>query len=226
MFLSTQPHIDAVERALTTHKKPTGGYAPKYPDLFSPDLAELFGYIVQCGTISTKTKELNFADCYRFPKMVERIQIIYANCWPERPLRTNNRGFPRICGKRNITFVMSVMCGLQNIQPGYERTPEFIFNTYTQCTQLCSRAVIRAWLKGLLGSAPKYWQLIENSNQTYYNGIRVFFRSGQLFEETVMLLKYVLDLKFTSQNGTLVFDEVQLEHLKQTLMLEDPSWWL
>lgn len=54
--------------------------------------------------------------------------------------------------------------------------------------------------------------------------IRLFFRSPQLYEDVTMLLRYILELPFTSEYGTLTFTPTQLELLK-LLDLTDDSWW-
>ena len=224
MYLTTQPYINFVESMAMTGKKIHRRYRPKYPQEFNPDVAELFGYIVQCGTVTFQTFETNFVDCNLFTLMVDRIRSIYTQHWNERPIRKNKYGFPRICGYKNTRFILAV-CPQQYLKPGYERIPNFIFNTYDQLPYELSIPVIKGFLKGLLGSAPKFFQLIENSDSTMYNGLRIFFRSGQLYEETLSLLRYVLNIQCTAEHGTLLFDLNQLEVFKQELDLDHPSWW-
>lgn len=225
MYLTTQPYIDHVESMAMTYKKIPRRYRPKYPLEFNPDLAELFGYIVQCGTVSFDTFETNFVDCHIFTEMVERIKVIYTEQWNERPIRLNHRHQPRICGYKNTRFILAV-CPIQSLKPSYERIPQFVFDSYEQLPEELGLNVIRAFLKALLGSAPKYWQLIANSGVMDYNAIRLFFRSGQLYEETLSLLRYTLKLSCTAENGTLLFDLDQLAALKKELNLEHPSWWV
>jgi len=224
MYLTTQPYINHVESMAMTRKKIPRRHRPKYPLEFNPDVAELFGYIIQCGTVTFKTFETNFADCHLFPLMVERIRSIYTQYWNERPIRNNKKKFPRICGYKNTRFILAV-CPQQDLKPGYEKIPRFIFDTYEQLPVEFSVPVIKGFLRGLLGSAPKFFQLVENSDNTCYTGLRIFFRSGQLYEETLSLLRYVLKLSCVAEHGTLLFDLDQLKFFKQELDLNDPSWW-
>lgn len=100
MYLSTQPYINEVEyhivRGLCHRWKEA-----RYPTTFTP-LAELFGYITQCGTLTEKTVEINFADCNLYPLMPKRIHFIFKQEWNHEGLRLNNRGHPRICGKKML----------------------------------------------------------------------------------------------------------------------------
>lgn len=226
MYLSTQKYINQVESALTTNRRIHRYVTPSYPQEFDLALAELFGYIVQVGTVGVSTKECNFADCLTYPLIKERVIACYSEQWAGNGLRFNNYGHPRICGHRNIVFILAVCGNIQNLRPGYEKIPMFVYESYEQCEALQGKDVVKAFLKGLLGSAPKFKQLIVLPDKTSYNSVRIFFRSGKLFRETVSLLRYVLELRFTEDHGTLFFDEDQLLLLQNTLDLTDPSWWV
>jgi hypothetical protein len=187
-------------------------------------LAELFGYVVQTGTVTWVSLETNFTDCHLFPLMIDRIIQIYTEQWNERPIRKNHLDHPRLCGYKTTRFVLAV-CPLQHLQPGFERVPQFVWDTYEQLPVEHSIPVLKGFFKGLLGSAPKFWQLLENSETNCYNGLRIFFRSGQLYEESLSLLRYVLNVSCTAEHGTILFDLNQLQTFKQEFDLDHPSWW-
>lgn len=223
MYLSTQSYINQVEADTLIHR---GGphKSPVYPQEFDPYIAELFGYIVQCGTCSLGTVEINFADCHVYTCMVERIKLCYANSWNDEKLRLNSRNDPRICGAKNIGFICAVLGGYKYLRPGYEHTPEFVFNSLEGHT-VDGLAVVKSYLKGVLGPCPKFWQVFETIDKNKYTGIRLFFRSDNLYQEVVSLLRYVLEIPFKAECGTLLFDVQQLQTLKQTIDLTDPRWW-
>jgi len=225
MYLSTQKYINQVESALTTRRKIGRYRVPTYPQEFDPKIAELFGYIVQVGTVHVPTKECNFVDCGTYPLIKERVIDCYSDQWYGTGLRFNSLGYPRICGRRNIIFILAVCDNIQNLRPGYEKIPLFVYESYEQCDEVHGKQIVKAFLKGLLGSAPKFRQLLDLSSENSYNGLRIFFRSGQLYRETVSLLRYVLELKFLDSHGTLLFNDQQLKELQTTLDLTDPSWW-
>lgn len=225
MYLSTQPYIDKVEGALVQRRRRACQRNMVYPAYFTPEVAELFGYIIQVGTPTMATKECNFADCHTYPIMIQRIKDCYASQWNPKGLRINAYGYPRICGKKNLVFILAVCGSLQTLRPGHEKTPAFVYDSYDQCEAAYGKDVVKAYLKGLLGSAPKFRQLLDFSNKKAYNGLRIFFRSGQLYRETVSLLRYVMELKFKDEHGTLLFNDSELQQFKTTLDLTDPAWW-
>ena len=206
MVLSTQPYITAVESSIIT----TGGRRNRafYPKEFNIDIAEFFGYTLMTGTISKPSAELNFADCQFFPVMERRINEIYKQHWGFKDLRKNKLGFPRVCGKKNITFTILVFGNEKNLLPGHEKIPDFVWHS--------DEDVIRGFLKGLIGPCPKYMK---------YFGCWLAFRSPCLFTETKNLLQTHTTASFRADAGLLIYDMDELELLKKELDLEDASWW-
>lgn len=224
MYLSTQPYIDEVEYHTVSGNVHSRWKEARYPTTFTPSLAELFGYITQCGTLTEKTVEINFADCNLYPLIAEQIHFIFKNEWNHEGLRLNNRGHPRICGKKDVGFVCAVFRGKKNFATGHETIPPFVFESYEQYPNT-DKQIIISYLKGVLGPCPKFWQVLDKHGKNPQTIIRLFFRSEQLYKDVIMLLRYVLDLPFTDECGTLVLTPTQLELLKFKLDLTDDSWW-
>lgn len=223
MYLSSQKYITVAE-TLAIKKNPGPRYKdPTYPLELCPLLAELCGYITQCGTVTLSTFEINFTDIDIWPNIADRISTIYCHCWNKKYIRLNNKGHPRLSGKKVIFFIAALFGGLTYIKPGYEKVPIFIFDSLDQCEKEPAEKVAKAFLQGVLGPCPKERHY---SNDKIEILTRLFFRSGELLNDIENLLKYQFSLEFKKEAGTLVFTEKQLSVFKKTIEIDNPCWWI
>ncbi len=205
-FESTQSYVTFAEGAIIS--KGTNTRPMAYPQQFYPEIAELFGYIVCAGTLSEKTVEINFTDCLKRTEMVQRIKDIYQQFWEDRPIRLNVSGFPRICGRKHVTFVKIVLGGKDFFDPGKEKTPAFVLRSGNV-------GVKKAFLKSVFGAAPK--KLLKD--------MWVFaFRSASFKVELKNLLQD-LNIDFVESTFFISVPLKEIEKFKELLDLKHPSWW-